>query len=304
MGYAKSVTAVVVACAAIPLAALLFQTALTVWSTAAPSSDFGDGSMFDRIAPRYDLVNRFLALNLDTAWRRTMVDELLNRATAVDGGETKSAPLRLIDLATGTADVAVLVAEALAERGFDADACAVEGVDPSDNMLAVGRDKVARRGLTDVVTLSNGDARALTDLATGRFRGATMAFGVRNVPSEDRGTALCEIRRVLEQPDGRGTLAILEFSEPDADAGVLGALARAFIRHVVPVAGAALSGAPREYLHLQNSIKDFPSPAEFARQLGALSCPRRKGFKGGGFRVDEVRQMNFGSVQLYLATTV
>ena len=83
--------------------------------------------------------------------------------------------------------------------------------------------------------------------------------------------------------------------------GLLGALARLFIRYVVPVVGGVLSGKPREYLHLQNSIKDFPSPPEFGKLLENLSC----GESGNGhFDVDEIVQMNFGSVQLYVATAV
>ena len=80
----------------------------------------------------------------------------------------------------------------------------------------------------------------------------------------------------------------------------MGFLARLFIRHVVPVIGGIVSGAPREYLHLQNSIQDFPSPPEFVQLLENLSC----GTNGGAFRVEELIQMNFGSVQLYVTTPI
>ena len=123
-----------------------------------------------------------------------------------------------------------------------------------------------------------------------------MAFGIRNVPERD--VALCEIHRLLKPA---GVLDILEFSEPDDSFGLLGRLARVFIRHIVPVVGGVLSGAPREYLHLQNSIKDFPTPPRFRELMENLSCGEdRKGF----FSMEEVIHMNFGSVQLYVGTAV
>ena len=230
---------------------------------------------------------------------------------------------KILDLATGTADVAILLAnEAQLADGADvttsrSTSTTVLGVDPSQNMISVGRDKVKARGLEEVVTLQIGDARKLSDLKDDYYDAATMAFGIRNVPEKDE--ALCEIWRVLKKTntssdsDDRSSstssgskLAILEFSEPGPDTGILGALARLFIRHVVPVMGAALSGAPKEYLHLQNSIKEFPIPAEFKALMEGLLCSaggkEDEDAMTGAFRVHEVRQMNFGSVQLYLAT--
>ena len=114
----------------------------------------------------------------------------------------------------------------------------------------------------------------------------------------EREVALCEIHRLLKPS---GVLAILEFSEPDDSFGVLGMLARLFIRHVVPIVGGILSGAPKEYLHLQNSIKDFPTPPEFKKLMERLSC----GEEGKGyFDMEEVMHLNFGSVQLYVGTAV
>ena len=96
--------------------------------------------------------------------------------------------------------------------------------------------------------------------------------------------------------------AILEFSEPNAEAGIMGFFARLFIRHVVPTIGALLSGAPREYLHLQKSIKEFPSPNEFVALMEGLSCSSVDGI--GAFRLNKLKHLNFGSVQLYLATPI
>lgn len=280
-----------------------------------PELSFGTGSMFDRIAPRYDLVNRVLALNLDTSWRRRMIRELeLSPGAAV------------LDLATGTADVAILLADELkklggaAGAGGDADGRAggsVLGLDPSASMLDVGRDKVTRRGHDGTVELRIGDARDLQELDAGAFDAVTMAFGIRNVPERD--AVLCEAHRVLRRSRGgdddrSGLLAILEFSEPDSST-FMGRAAGIFIRHVVPRAGAVLSGKPAEYMHLQNSIKYFPSPAEFVALMEeGVRCEvnetgsEGRGENGGGyygaFRLEKLVQLNFGSVQLYIATPV
>jgi len=112
---------------------------------------------------------------------------------------------------------------------------------------------------------------------------------------------LCEIHRVLVKGRQKSKLAILEFSEPTSDFGIMGFLARVFIRYILPVVGAVLSGAPREYMHLQNSIKDFPSPNEFVALIEGVECGKDE---KGSFQVENLVQMNFGSVQLYVASPI
>jgi len=274
-----------------------------------PSLDYGTGNMFDLIATRYDFVNRLLALNMDMSWRRTMVQEL-----GLLPGD------KVLDLATGTADVAILIATEglLAVDVDDSNACAnsnedqvcsnvdekrsssveVLGLDPSQNMIAVGKEKVKALGLDDLVRLDIADARALSGVKDSSFDKATMSFGIRNVPEREK--VLCEIHRVLKKNDN-SKMAILEFSEPGEESGIMGFGARLFIRHVVPVIGALFSGAPTEYLHLQNSIKHFPSPSEFNALIANVKCGKGKK-KSGGFHVEPVINMNFGSVQLYQAS--
>jgi demethylmenaquinone methyltransferase / 2-methoxy-6-polyprenyl-1,4-benzoquinol methylase len=236
--------------------------------------------MFDMIAGRYDLVNRVLAMRMDVGWRKIMVQKIKDKVPP---------DARLLDIATGTADVALLLAEAMP-------LATVLGKDPSNNMLDVGRTKVHDRELDARIVLEYGDAQDFSALQESVFDGATMSFGIRNVP--DRQTALCEIHRVLKPS---AIFCILEFSEPDESAGIMGFFARLFIRHVVPVVGGVLSGKPREYLHLQNSIKDFPTPTEFGKIMETVNC----GESGrGAFRLDELIQMNFGSVQLYVTTAI
>lgn len=275
-----------------------------------PPTDHGKGTMFDLIAKRYDFINRALALNMDIGWRKRMIAEVSSHGKLFDGDDDDDnnnngkTSVKVLDLATGTADVAILFAkEYLKIKNQGKKELDILGVDPSINMITVGREKIVSEDLVQKITLDLGDARDLKDLEDNAFDAATMSFGIRNVPEKEK--ALCEIHRVLkkeELPDIRGAkFGILEFSEPDADAGIMGAAAKLFIRHVVPVLGAILSGAPREYMHLQNSIKEFPSPKEFKAIMETLKC----GQEGKGkFRVDNLIQMNFGSVQLYLATPI
>jgi demethylmenaquinone methyltransferase/2-methoxy-6-polyprenyl-1,4-benzoquinol methylase len=259
--------------------------------------------MFDSIAPRYDFINRALALNLDMSWRHRLVQEVVG-----SNGELFQRPnVKLLDLATGTADVAILLGKA-AEKYSTNKQEVVLGLDPSQNMLNVGKTKVESVHLSSVVSLRVGDARKL-DLESNTFDAATMSFGIRNVPEKE--TALCEIHRVLKKETTDNKLAIMEFSEPDEHSGIMGSLARVFIRHVVPSLGALLSGAPKEYMHLQKSIKEFPSPKEFVALMEGLKCPVWNDDDGemqidtfGAFRVKEVVNLNFGSVQIYVAIPV
>ena len=223
----------------------------------------GSGEMFDAIAGRYDLLNRILSLGVDQGWRRKTVAAL------------RLAPgHRVLDLATGTADLAIQIARTVA-------GVTVVGLDPSGGMLAVGKEKVAKGGLGDRVELVLGDAQALP-FPDASFDGVTMAFGIRNVP--DRPRALVEMRRVT-RPGGR--IAILELSEPRG--GVMGPLARFHIHTVVPRLGALLSGS-REYRYLQESIARFPPPDEFAGTMRAA-----------GLVVEEVVPLTFGVCCLFVA---
>lgn len=192
----------------------------------------------------------------------------------------------LLDVATGTADVALLLAKEIPSA-------TVLGVDPSENMLAVGREKIQQREKGHQVSLQVADAMEFAGIPAATYDGATMAFGIRNVPDRER--ALCKIHGALKTGS---KFCVLEFSEPDETAGILGSVARIFIRYVVPFVGGILSGAPRQYWHLQNSIKDFPSPTEFSALIDSVECEGGD----GGFSFDELVQLNFGSVQLYVST--
>lgn len=232
--------------------------------TKAQRTRDGSGEMFDRIADRYDLLNHLMSLGMDVRWRDLTVDALGLRPSDC-----------VLDLATGTADLAV----AIARREPTVH---VVGVDPSARMLDVGRRKVARLGLEARVALEIGDAQFLAQAAH-RFDGLCMAFGIRNVP--DRRLALQEMARVVRP--GRH-VCILELSEPGS--GWLGSIARWYVHTVVPSIGAALSGA-QEYRYLQQSIAAFPSPRAFAAMMDEA-----------GLEVLKIARLGFGACHLYVAT--
>jgi demethylmenaquinone methyltransferase/2-methoxy-6-polyprenyl-1,4-benzoquinol methylase len=232
-----------------------------VSQTGAPKG--GSGEMFDQIAGRYDLLNRVMSMGIDQSWRRKTVAAL---ALPERG--------RVLDLATGTGDLALMIAR------LHPDASVV-GSDPSSKMLEVGIEKVARTGLSDRVTLEEGDAQALP-YETDTFDGCCIAFGIRNVP--DRSKALAEMARVTK-PGGR--VAVLELGEPSV--GWLSPIARFHVRKVIPRIGGMLSGS-REYKYLQESIAAFPPADEFAEQMEA-----------SGLRVLEVKPLTFGACSLFVA---
>ncbi len=201
-------------------------------------------SMFDRIAPRYDLLNRLLSAGVDARWRRKAVDAL---ALDVGDGDRKGVA-RILDLCTGTAD---LLIEALGRdprrRGL--------GADLSPQMLARGLRKLERRGMASRSSLACADAERLP-LRDALFDGVLVSFGIRNIGDRER--ALREMLRVL-RPGGR--LVVLEFSMPR---GVLGSLYRIYFGHVLPWIGGIISGDPAAYSYLPASVAAFPSPQAFA----------------------------------------
>lgn len=223
----------------------------------------GSGEMFDRIAGRYDLLNRLMSMGIDQSWRRKTVAAMQLPMGA-----------RVLDLATGTGDLALMIAR------LHPDAHVV-GSDPSERMLEVGVEKLRRSGLAERVELEIGDAQALS-YPDSSFDACCIAFGIRNVP--DRSAALAEMARVTK-PAGR--VVILELGEPSV--GWLSPIARFHVRKVIPRLGAVLSGS-REYKYLQESIAAFPPANEFAEQMRAC-----------GLNVLEVRHLTFGACTLFVA---
>ena len=197
-------------------------------------------SMFDRIAPRYDLLNRLLSAGVDRRWRRVCVDAL-----GLPPGS------KVLDVCTGTADLLVeFLRRDAGHTGF--------GVDLSGEMLARGARKLRERGLAPRCALSSGDAERLP-VRGAVFDGALVAFGIRNVGEPLR--ALREIHRALK-PGGR--LVILEFSTPP---GLLGAAYRLYFERVLPRIAGVVSGDRAAYTYLPASVARFPDPAAFGRLM-------------------------------------
>jgi demethylmenaquinone methyltransferase/2-methoxy-6-polyprenyl-1,4-benzoquinol methylase len=221
-------------------------------------------SMFDAIAPKYDLLNRTLSLGIDKVWR--------TQAVKMAGRALDRPPRRILDVATGTADLAV---EAL-KLGPDR----VIGVDIAEEMLAVGRDKLRERRLDHRITLQRGDAEDL-EFADGSFDLVLVAFGVRNF--ENLGRGLEELHRVLRPG---GVLVVLEFSQPRAFP--MRQLYGVYSRHVLPRVGRTVSGDSGAYDYLPESIQAFPDGDDF---LGVMD---EAGF--GGLKQ---KRLTFGVASLY-----
>jgi len=191
------------------------------------------GQMFDDITPTYDLLNHMLSMSIDVRWRERMIDEM-----GIGEGDA------VLDIATGTGDMAVLARERTG--------CSVIGVDLSKNMLGVAVEKWGRRFDGDAYPAMQGDALHLP-LRDGAFDKAMVSFGVRNMM--DIGGFLDEVRRVL-RPGGR--LAILEFSLPRYP--LVRQVYLAYLTKVLPFIGGLQSGNRSAYQYLSASIQRFPSP--------------------------------------------
>ncbi|MCS7035279.1 MAG: bifunctional demethylmenaquinone methyltransferase/2-methoxy-6-polyprenyl-1,4-benzoquinol methylase UbiE [Saprospiraceae bacterium] len=230
------------------------KTVVTPYGSERESKKEQVGRMFDRIAPRYDFLNRLLSLGIDLHWRRRALRYLKGAAQ----------PIEILDVATGTADVAILAAERLKPRR-------VIGIDIAHQMLDRGREKIARKGLQGVISLQGGDAEQL-NFADNSFDAATVAFGVRNFEHLEKG--LSEIRRVL-RPGGR--LVVLEFSHPTVFP--FKQLYHAYFKYVLPLVGRLTSRDPRAYTYLFESVQTFPQGNDFLQILAKtgyqhLQCER------------------------------
>jgi demethylmenaquinone methyltransferase/2-methoxy-6-polyprenyl-1,4-benzoquinol methylase len=203
--------------------------------------------MFDAIAGKYDFLNHLLSAGIDRRWRRLAI-----RSLALTGSE------RVLDLCTGTADLAIAAAEARpgAQR--------VVGVDFSAAMLDVGRQKIRRRRLDQSIGLLRGDATRIP-VANASVDAVTVAFGIRNV--ENTVLACTEMHRVLT-PGGR--LAILEFAIPSAP--LVRGIYLWYFNRVLPSIGRLVSRHSAAYGYLPASVGAFASPDEFVKIL------RQQGF--------------------------
>jgi demethylmenaquinone methyltransferase/2-methoxy-6-polyprenyl-1,4-benzoquinol methylase len=200
--------------------------------------------MFNDIAFRYDFLNRFLSAGIDVRWRKKAIKQL-----------EKIQPKTLLDVATGTADVAIMASGMLKPDK-------ITGIDISDGMLEIGRKKIQKLGLQQTIELLNGDCETI-NFKNDSFDAVTVAFGVRNFENLEKG--LAEIKRVLK-PGGK--LVVLEFSKPRS--AVVKTMYNLYMKIICPNVGKLFSKNRNAYQYLDESIQKFPEGKTFTGILDNL----------------------------------
>jgi demethylmenaquinone methyltransferase/2-methoxy-6-polyprenyl-1,4-benzoquinol methylase len=207
-------------------------------------------TMFNNIASRYDLLNSLLSFGTHTSWRKKAIDLL-----------RKENPKTILDIATGTADLAI--------EALKLDPIKIVGVDISEGMLRLGQEKLNKRGLTEKIQLIKGDSEQLP-FEPNSFDAVTVAFGVRNFENLD--TGLKNIFSVLKPG---GTLVVLEFSKPTNF--IVKGLYNFYFNRVTPFVGGLFSKDASAYSYLPESVNAFPDGENFIdimKQNGFSSTSR------------------------------
>lgn len=221
--------------------------------------------MFDNIAPAYDPLNHILSLGIDRQWRRTAINWL-----------KPFRPQHILDIATGTGDFAILAGRRLAPAQLI-------GVDISEGMMQVARQKVARNGMEAMIHFQKEDCLRMS-FADDSFDAVTIAFGVRNFENLD--ACLREIHRVLRAD---GHLAILELSTPVRSP--FKQLFAFYSKAILPLIGRLISKDNSAYTYLPETIKAFPQGEVMQGIL------KKAGFREVGFR-----RLTMGICTLYMVT--
>lgn len=220
--------------------------------------------MFNSIAPAYDFMNRAMTLGIDRLWRRKAV-----------GMVAATGPVRILDVATGTGDLAVELCRRIP-------AASVTGVDLSEEMLRIGREKMEREGLASRVTLRKADCLDLP-FPDGTFDAVTVAYGVRNFEHLDKGYA--EMARVLKPG---GMLCVIELAVPTSR--VVRPFYNMYTRHIIPAVGRMVSSDSRAYTYLPESIAAMP---QGPRMLALM--------EGAGLTQARLTPLTFGVCAIYTA---
>ena len=200
--------------------------------------------MFDRIAGRYDVMNRFLSARTDINWRKKAIRML-----------KKDRPQHILDVATGTADMAIMAAKLLKPKK-------ITGIDISAQMLEEGKKKVVKEALTDCIELRMGDSETIK-FAENTFDAVMVAFGVRNFESLENG--LAEMLRVMK-PGSR--IVILEFSKPRGKA--VKSLYNLYMSIVAPQVARWFRQNKEAYQYLSESANAFPDRHDFVHILNKV----------------------------------
>lgn len=220
--------------------------------------------LFDKIAHRYDFINRVLSLGIDGLWRKQFIRNLPD-----------SSNLTCLDLATGTADVALVLAA-------DDRVQSVLATDLSEEMLAIAGTKVRKSAHHNKITVQVGDGVAIPS-KDNYFDVVTVSFGLRNFGDYQR--SLQNMHRVLT-PGGRAM--ILEFSLPKN--GVIRRVYLLYFRNILPVVGSVLSGHPNAYRYLNRTVEDFPYGEALADEI-----------RKAGFHRVELTSLSLGIATMYVA---
>lgn len=221
--------------------------------------------MFDRIAPYYDFLNHFLSLGIDIRWRKKAIKEL-----------APLAPKRILDVATGTGDVAIEMARQLRPEH-------IIGLDISKEMLEVGKKKILKRKLEDTIEMVHGDSENLP-YDDNSFDAISVAFGVRNF--EHLSVGLAEMFRVLK-PGGK--LVVLEFSKPRIFP--VKQLFNLYFKYILPKIGKMTSKDDSAYSYLYRSVQAFPDGKAFETKLNEV-----------GYKATTWEALTFGICSIYTAT--
>jgi demethylmenaquinone methyltransferase/2-methoxy-6-polyprenyl-1,4-benzoquinol methylase len=218
--------------------------------------------MFNKIAHRYDFLNHLLSGGIDRRWRKKAIGEL-----------SGIKPKTILDVATGTADMPVMLLKLLSPDK-------VIGIDISQGMLEIGRKKISKLKLTDKINLQTGDAENIF-FSNASFFAVTVAFGVRNFQNLEKG--LAEMYRILK-PEGK--LVILEFSKPDK--GYFLPFYKIYLRLIAPRIGKIVSGSFDAYKYLNASVNAFPEGDAFIEIL-----------KKTGYRNTYFKKLSLGICTIY-----
>lgn len=220
--------------------------------------------MFNSISPRYDLLNHLLSAGVDIYWRKKAISKLKS-----------SRPKVILDVATGTGDFAVEALSLEPEK--------IIGVDISEGMLDIARQKIAAKGLSDRISLMRGDSENLP-FAENMFDAVIVAFGVRNFENLEKG--MTDMLRVLK-PGGRAV--ILEFSKPDRFP--FSQFYGLYFKYIVPVVGRWVSRDRSAYNYLPESVHAFPRGKAFTNILTGI-----------GFKSASYQRLTFGICSIYTGT--
>jgi len=219
--------------------------------------------MFNNIAHRYDFLNHFLSAGIDYSWRRKAI-RLLG----------KSHPKTILDVATGTADLAIEAVKINPEH--------ITGIDIAEDMLAIGRKKIIKKDLSRLITLEWGDSETLR-FKDDTFDAAIVAFGVRNFENLEKG--ISEMFRVIHPG---GMIMVLEFSKPRKFP--IKQFYHIYFRYILPGLGSIVSGNQSAYTYLPESVGEFPAGESFLKIL------EKVGFKNG-----QCIPLTFGIASIYIA---